>query len=403
MSTDTGSVNFRGFVVSTGKLIFHRVMDSAMARDGDFNFEGSGLDRGVPFEPRETEEGYASTFLDKTKIKTPEPTDDSALTLDNTEGSELKTGDYNFEGSALERDVPYEPKETDEGYGSTFLDKTKIKTPEPKNESAVTLENTEGAETRKGDYNFEGSALDRGVPYEPKETKEGYASTFLDKTKIETPESAKESALTLENTEGDETRKGDYNFEGSALDRGVPYEPNETEDGYDSTFLDKTKIKTPEPENDSALTLENTEGAETRKGDYNFEGSALDRGVPFEPEETEEGYTSTFLDKTKIKTPEPEGSKAVTLEDAKEEAGSTISEPRPSERPETTEGGSSFLDEKKVKTPEIKNEGSILDTSEPRTTTQEVSQLPSSTGTESMEAPNPPSKSFMTFRSVELT
>jgi len=60
-----------------------------MARDGDFNFQGSGLDRGVPYELRETEEGYASTFLDKTKIKTPEPTDDSALTLGNTEGSEL--------------------------------------------------------------------------------------------------------------------------------------------------------------------------------------------------------------------------------------------------------------------------------------------------------------------------
>jgi len=316
-----------------------------MARDGDFNFQGSGLDRGVPYEPRETEEGYASTFLDKTKIKTPEPTDDSALTLGNTEGSELRTGDYNFEGSALERDVPYEPKETDEGYDSTFLDKTKIKTPESKNESALTLENTEGAETRKGDYNFEGSALDRGVPYEAKETEEGYASTFLDKTKIETPEPAEESASTLENTEGDETRKGDYNFEGSALDRGVPYEPNETEEGYNSTFLDKTKIK----------------------------------------------------------TPEPEGSKAVTLEDAKEEVGSKINESRPSENPETTEEGSSFLDETKVKTPEIKNEGSTLDTSEPATGAQEVYQPPSSTGTESMEAPNPPSKSSMTISSAENT
>ncbi|KAG0584148.1 hypothetical protein M758_3G188100 [Ceratodon purpureus] len=273
-----------------------------MAREGDYNFKGSALERGVPHEPRETaEEGYGSTFLDKTKIETPKPANESALTLENTEGADLRKGDYNFDGSALERGAAYEPKQTEDGYASTFLDKTKIETPDPQGDSAITLENTEGADTRKGDYNFEGSALERGVAHEPRETEDGYASTFLDKTKIQTPDPQGDSAVTLENTEGAETRKGDYNFEGSALERGVAYEP--TEDGYASKFLDKTKIETPDPQGDSAITLENTEGADLRKGDYNFEGSDLERGVD----------ASSFLDKTKIQTPAPTGASAATL------------------------------------------------------------------------------------------
>lgn len=284
-----------------------------MAREGDYNFTGSALDRGVPYEPKETEDGYTSSFLDKTKIETPEPAKDSAVTLENTEGTETRVGDYNFEGSALERGAPYEPLERKDGYSSTFLDKTKIEAPEPSKDCAVTLENTGGAELRTGDYNFEGSALERGVPYEPKQTEDGYTSTFLETTKVEAPEIKNDSAVTLENKEGAETRLGDYNFEGSAIERGAPYEPRETENGYGSTFLDNTKIETPTPAKDSALTLENTEGAETKEGDYNFEGSALERGVVHEPKETEHGYGSTFLDKSKIETPAPASESAVTL------------------------------------------------------------------------------------------
>jgi hypothetical protein len=228
-----------------------------------------------------------------------------------------REGDYNFKGSALERGVEYEPRETaEEGYGSTFLDKTKIETPKPTTDSAITLENTEGAETRKGDYNFEGSALDRGVAHEPRQTEDGYGSTYLDKTKIETPDPVTDSAVTLGNTEGADTREGDYNFEGSALDRGVPHEPRQTEDGYGSSLLDKTRIETPAPQGDSAITLGNTEGADIRKGDYNFEGSALDRGMPHEPRETEDGYGSSLLDKTKIETPAPTGESATTLDNS---------------------------------------------------------------------------------------
>jgi uncharacterized protein YfdQ (DUF2303 family) len=285
-----------------------------MAREGDYNFKGSALERGAPYEPRETAaDGYGSTFLDKTKIETPAPVSDSAVTLENKEGAETRKGDYNFEGSALERGVVNEPRETADGYGSTFLDKTKIETPAPVGDSAVTLENTEGAETRQGDYNFEGSALERGVKHEPRETEHGYGSVFLDKTKIETPTPVSDSAVTLENKEGAETRQGDYNFEGSAIERGVKHEPRETADGYGSTFLDKTKIQTPAPVSDSAVTLENTEGAETRQGDYNFEGSALERGVKHEPRQTADGYGSTFLDKTKIETPTPVSESAATL------------------------------------------------------------------------------------------
>jgi uncharacterized protein YfdQ (DUF2303 family) len=193
-----------------------------MEREGDYNFKGSALDRGVQTQPQETSEnGYSSTFLDKTKIATPHPKNDSALTLSNTEGSETRQGDYNFEGSALDRGAENQPQWTDNGYSSTFLDKTKIATPVPKNDSAVTLENTEGAETRKGDFNFEGSALERGVENKPSITEDGYSSTFLDKTKIKTPDPLGESAVTLESTEGDDTKKGDFNFQGSALDRGV--------------------------------------------------------------------------------------------------------------------------------------------------------------------------------------
>jgi hypothetical protein len=285
-----------------------------MAREGDYNFKGSALERGVLYEPRETaEEGYGSTFLDKTKIATPKPANESATTLENTEGAQTQRGDYNFEGSALERGVKHQPRETEDGYGSTFLDKTKIETPDSQGDSAITLENTEGADTRKGDYNFDGSALERGVEHQPRQTEDGYASTFLDKTKIETPDPQGDSAITLENTEGADTRKGDYNFEGSALEHGVKHQPRETEDGYASTFLDKTKIETPDPQGDSAITLENTEGADTRKGDYNFEGSALERGVEHQPRQTEDGYASKFLDKTKIDTPSPKGESAVTL------------------------------------------------------------------------------------------
>lgn len=288
-----------------------------MAREGDYNFKGSALERGVQHEPRETsEEGYGSTFLDKTKITTPQPKNDSALTLENTEGRETREGDYNFEGSALDRGVKNEPRQTQaDGYGSTFLDKTKIATPVPKNDSAITLENTEGSETRKGDFNFEGSALDRGVAPQPRQSENGYGSTFLDKTKIATPAPEKGSAIRLENTEGAETRKGDYNFEGSALERGVETKSRVGEDGYSSTFLDKTKIETPDPRGESAITLENTEGADTRKGDYNFEGSALDRDVDKQCVGTEKSrmYTSPFLDKTKIPTPAPTGDSAVTL------------------------------------------------------------------------------------------
>ena len=287
-----------------------------MAREGDYNFKGSALERGAPYEPRQTEDGYASTFLDKTKIATPKPANDSAVTLENTEGAETREGDYNFEGSALDRGAPYEPRQTKDGYASTFLDKTKIETPDPQGDSAITLGNTEGADTREGDYNFEGSALDRGVTYEPRQTKDGYASTFLDKTKIETPDPQGDSAITLGNTEGADTREGDYNFEGSALERGVKHQPRQTGDGYASTFLDKTKIQTPDPQGDSAITLGNTEGADTREGDYNFEGSELERGVKHQPRQTGDGYASTFLDKTKIETPDPTGESAPTLDNS---------------------------------------------------------------------------------------
>jgi len=295
-----------------------------MAREGDYNFKGSALERGAAHEPREDPEtGYGSTFLDKTKIATPDPKGDSAITLENKEGKDnIVEGNYNLEGSALDRGVAHEPRVGEDGYTSTFLDKTKIETPDPRGESAITLENTEGENVVKGNYNFEGSALDRGVVHEPKRTESGsYASTFLDKTKIPTPDPTGESAITLENTEGEETKKGNYNFEGSALERGVKHEPRVGEDGsYSSTYLDKTKIETPDPAGESAVTLENTEGKETKTNDFNFEGSAFDRGldkgaVGFD--DTEQGtFKSDFLEKTKIPTPAPAKESAMTLENS---------------------------------------------------------------------------------------
>jgi hypothetical protein len=43
------------------------------------------------------------------------------------------------------------------------------------------LGNTEGADLRKGDYNFEGSTLERGTQHQPRQVEDGYASTSLDK------------------------------------------------------------------------------------------------------------------------------------------------------------------------------------------------------------------------------
>jgi len=264
-----------------------------MAREGDYNFQGSDLDRGVHTEPRETPSGYSSKFLDTTKVATPQPKSDSAVTLENTEGDATLTGNYNFEGSDLDRGVKPEPRQTEDGYTSTFLDKTKVATPAPKSDSAITLENTEGGATLTGNYNFEGSDLDRGVKLQPKESKDGYNSTFLEGTKVATPVTKGDSAITLENTEGGKTLTGNYNFEGSDLDRGVD----------SSGFLEKTKVETPNPSEESAVTLENTEGKEKKLGNFNFEGSDLDRGVD----------SSGFLEKTKVETPSPTGESAVTL------------------------------------------------------------------------------------------
>lgn len=276
-----------------------------MAREGDYNFEGSGLERGINPEPRDTPGGYASTYLDKTKIATPEPTGESAVSLGNTEGGKTLENNYNFEGSDLDRGVNPGSRETEDGYGSSLLDKTKVPTPAPQSDSAVTLQNTEGAETLPGNFNFEGSDLDRGAEIKSRESKEdGYGSTLLDKTKIPTPAPQSESAITLGNTEGSNIVQGNYNFERSDLDRGVTYEPKDTDGGgYLSTYLDKTKVAPPNPSDESAVTLGNTEGKQTKEGDYNFEGSDLDRGVD----------SSNLLEKTKIETPPPAGESAVTL------------------------------------------------------------------------------------------
>lgn len=274
-----------------------------MAREGDYNFQGSELDRGVDPEPRETPSGYTSKFLDTTKAATPQPKSDSAVTLENTEGDATLTGNYNFEGSELDRGVKLEPRQTEDGYTSTFLDKTKVATPAPKSDSAVTLENTEGDATLTGNYNFEGSDLDRGVKLQPKESQDGYNSTFLEGTKAATPAPKGDSAITLENTEGGKTLTGNFNFEGSELERGLQNKPRVTDEGYSSSFLDKTKVETPNPTGESAVTLENTEGEERKMGDFNFEGSDLDRGVD----------SRGFLEKTKVETPSPTGESAVTL------------------------------------------------------------------------------------------
>jgi len=219
-----------------------------MAREGDYNFQGSDLDRGVNPEPRQTEDGYSSKFLDTTKVATPEPKSDSAVSLGNTEGDATLTGNYNFEGSDLDRGVKLQPKESEDGYNSTFLEDSKVATPAPKGDSAITLENTEGGKTLTGNFNFEGSELERGVENKPRVTDEGYNSSFLDKTKVETPNTTGESAVTLDNTEGEEKKVGDFNFEGSDLDRGVD----------SSGFLEKTKVETPAPTGESAVTLGNS-------------------------------------------------------------------------------------------------------------------------------------------------
>ena len=245
------------------------------------------------------ESGYKSSFLEETKIATPELPHESALKGQTEPDSSEKEGDFNFQGSDLQRGYKPQSRETaEDGYGSNLLDATKIKTPEPKSESAVTLENPEGKTTKESDYNFQGSALERGYDPKPRETEEdGYGSNLLDETKIKTPAPEGKSAVTLGNPEGDVTKESDYNFRGSALDRGFEHKPREAEgDGYGSNLLDETKIKSPDPSGESAVTLGNKEGAETKEGDYNFEGSDLDRGKGND-------YSSTILEKTQIKTP----------------------------------------------------------------------------------------------------
>lgn len=72
------------------------------------------------------------------------------------------------------------------------------------------------------------------------------------------------------------------------------------ENGYGSIFLDKMKIVIFVLEKGSVIRLENIEGVEICKGDYNFEGLVLEWGVEIKFRVGEDGYFSIFLDKMKI-------------------------------------------------------------------------------------------------------